>query len=114
MARLHDKVIDIPGNVVIYKWKNLTCLRTKSSLTRQRVLKSKAFATTRKYAGNMAKAARLASAVYKELALVKKNRSLYQAITGTAASLLYKGADEKEVYRVLKQKFLGKKLQNQA
>ena len=61
MARLHDTEIEIPGNVVIYKWKNLTCLRTKSSLTRQRVLKSKAFAKTRTYAGNMAKAALVAT-----------------------------------------------------
>ena len=112
MAKLHHTLIDIPDNVLIYRWKGLLCLRSKSSLTRQRVLKSKAFEKTRKYAGHMAKAARMASAIYKELVLAKKNRSLYQAITGTAVSLLYKGVDQNKVYDVLKQKFLGKKPQS--
>ena len=114
MARIRDIMIDIKptDKVVVYLWKGLVCLRMKSSLTRKRVLKSKAFEKTRKYAGNMAKAARLGSAIYKELNLAKKNRALYHAITGMAASLLYKGVDETEVYQILKKKYPGKRLQS--
>ena len=112
MAKLRGPFFKITknDNVVVYeRWGNLY-LRTKSSLTRKRVLKSKTFEKTREYAGNMAKAARLGSAIYKELHLLKKDRALYQAITGMAASLLSTGVDETVVYNNLKTKFMGKRI----
>ena|SRR6185436_11794193 len=109
MAKVRHILIDkLPDNVIVYQWKGRVYLRTKSSLTRKRVLKSKAFEKTRKYASNMAKAARIGSVIYRELPVAKRNRALYQAITGKAASLLYQGVHETEVHLQLRKKYLGK------
>ena len=79
MARLRNIFIKKTktDNVVVYEMRGNVYLRTKSSLTRKRVLQSKAFEKTRKYAGNMAKASRIGSAIYRELNVAKKNRALY-------------------------------------
>ena len=111
MARLAGRLVDKKtDNVVVYEMRGHVYVRMKSSLTRQRVLRSKAFEKTREFAGNMAKSARVGSEIYKQLSLAKKNRALYQAITGIAASLFYKGKDETEVIQVLQKKFGVKKL----
>ena len=105
MAKLRDIIIEIPaGNVCVYRMKGKVYLRTKSSLTRKRVLKSKAFEKTRKYAGDMARESRLDSAIYREFPPAKRDRSKYQAITGMAASLLYQGLGEEKVQQMLRQK----------
>ena len=112
MARLRKIFIKKTknDNVVVYEMRGNIYLRTKSSLTRKRVLKSKVFEKTRKYAGNMAKASRIGSSIYRELNVATKNRALYQSITGMAASLLYKGVDEAKVHQILKTKFRGKRI----
>src|SRR6188474_3196906 len=105
MAKLRDTFIEISGgNVCVYKMRGKVYLRSKSSLTRKRVLKSKAFEKTRKYASNMGEASQLASAIYKEFPPAKRNRSKYQAMTGMAASLLYQGLREDEVQNLLRKK----------
>ena len=107
MAKLRPiSVSGTVGNVCIYEVDGQLYMRSKSSLTRKRVLKSKAFEKTRRYASDMGKAARLGSAVYWDLPVEKRNRFVYQAITGMAASLLYKGVSEEEVQNILKKEYV--------
>lgn len=94
------------GNICFYQWGDTTFARTKSSLTRDRVLKSKEFAATRKHAGDMGKASRLASEVYKELPADIKGRWIFRAIAGQAVSLLYKGKTEEQVKDTLRKKYI--------
>ena len=93
------------SNLCIYRWDGAIIVRTKSSLTRKRVLSSKKFARTRAYASKMVTASKIGSAIYKDLPKHKPDRSLYQKITGMAASLLYAGTDPIEVERKLRDEF---------
>ena len=103
MAKLRDIFPEINiDDVCVYRWRGKLIIRTRSSLTRKRVLKSKAFEKTRKYASHMAKASRLASAIYREFPPAKRNRSKYQAMTGMAASLFYQGHSEEYVQDMVK------------
>lgn len=92
------------GNISIYQVNGHTYVRSKSSLSRKRVLKSKEYARTRQYASNMAKASQIGSEIYRELN--KKNRALYQAITGEVASMLYNGVEEQHVKQMIRKKYL--------
>jgi hypothetical protein len=94
------------GNICFYQWGDRTFARTKSSLTRDRVLKSKEFTATRKHAGDMGRASRLASEIYKALPGDIKGRWIFRAIAGHAASLLYKGKSEQEVKDILLKKYV--------
>lgn len=94
------------SNLCIYQWDGAIIVRKKSSLTRKRVLTSKKFAKTRGYASKMVTASKIGSAIYKDLPKFKPDRSLYQKITGMAASLLYAGADPHEVERKLRDEFI--------
>ena len=110
MAKLRPiSVSGTVGNVCIYEVDGQLYMRSKSSLSRKRVLKSKAFEKTRRYASDMGRAARLGAAIYWDLPVEKRNRFIYQAITGMAASLLYKGVSEEEVQNILKKEYVGDK-----
>ncbi|HET6769592.1 MAG TPA: hypothetical protein VFH08_19430 [Chitinophagaceae bacterium] len=110
MAKLQPiSISGTVGNVCVYEVDGKLYMRSKSSLTRKRVLKSKAFERTRRYANDMGKAARLGSAIYWDLPVEKRNRAVYQSITGMAASLLYKGVSEEEVQNMLKKKYVDNK-----
>jgi hypothetical protein len=93
------------GNVTFYPLNGHTYVRTKSSLSRERVLKSASFEKTRKYASDLGRAARIGSFIYKALPAIKA-RWIYQTITGEAASLLYEGMQEQEVKDMLWKKYL--------
>jgi hypothetical protein len=94
------------GNICFYEMDGKSYARKKSSLTRKRVLKAKEFEKTRNYASKMAIAARIGSVIYKALPDDIKNRWFYRAITGEAASLLYKGREEQEVKELLWKKYI--------
>ena len=94
------------GNVTFYQMYGRTYLRKKSSLTRKRVLKSKSFAKTRKCASDLGIASRIGSEVYRALPDTIRERWLYRAITGEAASLLYEGKTEQEVRAFLWEKYI--------
>jgi len=94
------------GNTCFYVVNKRTIIRTKSSLTRKRVLKDKAFAPTRKYAGNFAIACRIGSVIYKSLPGDIRGRWIYRSLTGEAASLLYKGYEEQKVKDILWKKYI--------
>ena len=94
------------GNLTFYQMYGRTYMRTKSSLTRKRVLKSKEFEQTRKHASDLGRAAQIGSVVYQALPAEMKERWLYRAITGEAASLLYEGQEEDEVQEFLWKKYI--------
>jgi hypothetical protein len=94
------------GNITFYQMYGRTYLRSKSSLTRKRVLKSRAFAKTRKCASDLGTASRIGSEVYRALPGNVRDRWLYRAITGEAASLLYEGRTEQEARNLLWDKYI--------
>jgi hypothetical protein len=52
------------GNLTFYQRWGKTFVRTKGSVTRERVLKSREYSKTRQYANNLALASRIASPVH--------------------------------------------------
>ena len=82
-------------------------VRKKSSLSRKRVLKSKAFEKTRQCAAKMGIASKIGSLIYKSLPTgYNKERWFYRAITGEAASLLYEGKEERVVIDLLWKRYI--------
>jgi hypothetical protein len=95
------------GAVTYYVMNGRQYVRKKSSLTRKRVLKSKAFEKTRQCATKMGIAAQIGSVIYKALPTdYTRERWFYRAITGEAASLLYEGKEEQEVKELLWNKYI--------
>ena len=111
MARLAEGIhfSGTIGELIFYQRWGTTYVRTKGSVTRERVLKSREYATTRQYAGKLAVASRIASPVYRALPADRRARWVFRTITGDAASLLYKGMTEKEVTEALWKKYIGDK-----
>ena len=106
MAKLEgNDILSFLGNISVYKVNGNTYVRSKSSLSRKRVLKSKAYARTRAFASHMARASKIGSEIYRGLKSIKRDRSFYQAITGEVASRLYMGEDELEVKKVVWEKY---------
>src|SRR5262249_40393367 len=108
MAKMNEGVFisGTIGNLTFYQMYGRTYMRTKSSLTRKRVLKSAAFENTRKHAADLGRAAQIGSVVYRALPAEMKGRWLYRSITGEAASLLYEGQPEEEVLAFLWKKYI--------
>jgi hypothetical protein len=108
MAKLADDVhySGTVGNVTFYQMWGKTYVRKKSSLTRKRVMKSKTFEKTRRYANDLGRAAQIGSIIYKALPADLKERWLYRAITGEAATLLYEGKAGQEVKDFLWKKYI--------
>ncbi|MEO8405505.1 MAG: hypothetical protein ABI480_12945 [Chitinophagaceae bacterium] len=94
------------GNISFYQVGGVTFARAKSSLTRKRVLKSKEFEKTRKYASDLGTASRIGSAIYKALPADVKGRWVFRAITGDAASMLYAGKSEATIKDLLWWKYV--------
>jgi len=94
------------GNLTFYQSRGRTLVRTKGSVTRERVLKSGEYATTRKYANKLALASRIASPIYRALPEDRRARWVFRTITGDAASLLYRGMTDKEVSETLWKKYI--------
>ena len=94
------------GRLIFYQRWGKTFVRTKGSVTRDRVLESGEYATTRKYAGKLAVASKIASPVYRALPADRRARWVFRTITGDAASLLYKGLSEKKVTEALWKKYI--------
>ena len=100
-------VVGTFGGVTCYMMYGRNYVRAKSSLSRKRVLKDKAFEKTRKCAGNFGIAAKIGAVIYKALPFdMRKERWLYRAIAGEAASLLYKGKERQEVQELLWKKYI--------
>lgn len=109
MPRVSDKKITFTGtigDITFYRWEDAIFARKKSSLTKERVLKDKAFAGLRKHASDMGQASKLASEVYRQLPPDIKGRWIFRTIAGYAASLLYKGKTPEQVKNELVKKYI--------
>ncbi|KAA2243163.1 hypothetical protein F0L74_11655 [Chitinophaga agrisoli] len=80
-----------------YKRDGKYYVRKKSSLSARRVKRTPAFRRTMEYAGWMAAASIIGSAVYWKLPEKERKRKRYQALTGEAMRLLRDGVDEATV-----------------
>src|SRR5690242_525363 len=89
------------GNVTFYKRNGKYFARKKSSLTRKRVRKSKAFRKTMMYAGWLVRASKIASRIYRKIPPRKRSINLYRKITGEAMLLIRAGMADKDVAIVL-------------
>jgi len=75
--------------------------RRKSSLSRSRVKNDLAFRKTREYASWMGTASKIGSAVYRTFCREKRDRKIYQALTGNALQMLKEGFTKKEIHKYL-------------
>lgn len=108
MARVNGNInfTGTIGDICYYMWEGQLFARKKSSLTKDRVLKDKEFAGTRKHAGDMGRASKIASEIYRQLPADIKGRWIFRAIAGHAASLLYNGKSEQHVKDALYRKYM--------
>ncbi len=97
-----------------YKLNGKYYVRKKSSLSARRVKRTPAFRRTMAYAGWMAGASVIASAIYWRLPEKEKKRKRYQALTGEAMRLLRDGVDEATVRAKLEAAHLRKEVVGQA
>jgi len=89
--------------ICYYRMNGKYYARRKSTLSRKRVKRDKAFALTRKYAELLGEASSIAARVYRLLPKAQKKLALYRAMTGQAIGMLKQGASEEEVKERLEQ-----------
>ena len=89
--------------ICYYRMNGKYYARRKSTLSRKRVKKDRAFALTRKYAELLGTASSIAARVYRLLPKAQKQLSLYRAMTGKAMGMLKQGVSEEEVKERLEQ-----------
>ncbi len=82
------KITGTVDEICFYKMNGKYYARLKSSLTGKRVKKDPAFANTMRYAGLLAEASKIASAIYRQLVPEQKEKGLYKRMTGQAMRLL--------------------------
>ena len=92
------------GPVCIYKMYGRYFMRTRSSLTGERVKKDPAFRKTMEYAALLAKASRIGSAVYAGLPAHQRQHALYRKLTGLAMAWLKYSWKEEAVLQWLQQR----------
>ena len=91
------------GLCIYTRWGNYY-IRTRSTLSSERVRNAPEFRKTMENASFMSRASKIASAVYRELA--DKNFNLYRTLTGQAMKMLKEGRDEEDVRKDLLEKYL--------
>ena len=79
-------------------------VRVVSSLSASRVKQDPAFSLTMQYAGLLARAAKIASAVYRDLP--GKEHGFYRKLTGMAMQLLKQGRTMEEAFQQLYDQFI--------
>jgi hypothetical protein len=80
-------------------------MRSRSSLTGERVKKDAAFRKTMEYATLLAKASRIGSTVYAGLPAHQKKHALYRKLTGEAMTWLKYGWKETDILEWLQQRY---------
>jgi hypothetical protein len=90
-------------NVTFYKMYGQPFVRSKSSLTRKKVLHSELFARTRHNAGILAQAAAITAPMYNALTADWRCHDLYRKLVGIAAKLLHAGMEKEEVPKRLQE-----------
>lgn len=96
------KIAGTISGICFYKLHEKHYARLKSSLSGQRVKTSEAFQTTMQCAGLLANASRIGSVVYRLLPQQKRERKLYQQLTGKAMQLLKTGMAKEDIITLLK------------
>jgi hypothetical protein len=96
------KITGTIGEVCFYKLHEKHYARRKSSLSSKRVKTSEAFQHTMQYAALLAKASRIGSFVYRLIPKPKRERKIYQQLTGKAMQLLKKGITKEDIIGLLK------------
>jgi len=81
-------------------------VRTKSSLTRRKVLYSPCFARTRHNAALMGRASKIGSFVYNALPAYWRQSWMYRSFTGEAFTMLKAGEKEAEIQQVLCERYV--------
>src|SRR5689334_5995877 len=92
------------GNITFYRIGNQYYARQKSSLSGRRVKTSDRFENTRRSAGRLKQGAVLASQVYRQVRK-RKDRSLYQRITGDAILLFKEEIEWSRAETILMKKY---------
>ncbi|HEY9363066.1 MAG TPA: hypothetical protein VIQ00_07390 [Chitinophagaceae bacterium] len=82
------KITGLIGETSFYQVEDKFYARSKSSLTRKRVLNDPAFTQTMKYAGLLARASKMASLIYHTLPKEQQNLAKYRKLTGEMMKLL--------------------------
>ena len=91
-------------NLTFYKMRGKYYVRTKSSLTGERVKTDESFRPLMAYASLLAEASKIASAVYRLLSREKKKVAYYRKMTGRAMSRLKQGMKKEKIIELLMKK----------
>jgi hypothetical protein len=98
--------IKITGTIeglTYYRMRGEYYVRMKSSLTKKRFFKDRAFEGSRRSALLLAKASSLASRFYQTLSEEKKVKGVFNEITGRVKLLLKQGKEETQIIELLQQ-----------
>jgi hypothetical protein len=101
-------------NLTFYMMEGRNFVRTKSSLTRRKVLYSPQFKNTRHHASIMAKASKIGSVVYNALPAYWRQGWMYRSFTGEAYTMLKAGKKEQEIQPLLMQRYVEPVVNKQA
>jgi|GEM_PF-1255690 len=93
------------GNVTYYKMDGQYYARSKSSLSRKRVKRSRSFKRTMEYADWLAQASKIAAAIYRLFPRKTRQHDDYRTITGQAMQLLKSGVEKTIVQELLEKKY---------
>ncbi len=116
MARLTSipPFLGTRDHITTYLLRGKYHMRSRSSLTGERVKTDPAFQKTMQNAAVMAKASPIASKVYALVPLQHKSRELSRKLTGEVMTWLKYGWDETDIIEWLVQQYTGKRLPKKA
>ena len=99
MARLFKPppFLGTRDGICVYKMRDDFYIRSKSSLTGERVKTAPEFEKTRAYANLLTKASKIASRFYGTLSAKQKRKLSYNMITGRVMKMLKNGLNESEI-----------------
>ena len=101
----HTPIKGTLDNLTYYQSKGQDLVRTKSSLTREKVLTNPAFERSRNSASRFAMGQSIASRVYKKLLPHGGKEPIFRQMMSEAILFLKEGIEEKEVAKKLTRKF---------
>ena len=93
-------------NLTFYMMEGRNFVRTKSSLTRRKVLYSPQFKNTRHHAAIMAKASKIGSLVYSALPAYWRQGWMFRSFTGEAYTMLKAWKKQEEIQKLLMQRYV--------
>jgi hypothetical protein len=96
------KITGTINGICFYKLYGEHYARLKSSLSGKKVKTGASFQNTMKNAALLAEASKIGSVVYRLLPKEKRERKVYQQLTGRAIQLLKKGMTKEDVIALLR------------